>query len=108
MMDRLERLKTLAQERPNDAFTIFALAKEYEKNGDTENSLKHYYQITEQNPDYVGTYYHLGKLLEQDNQENEALSVYETGISAAQKMNDLHALAELKNAYQNLQIEMDL
>lgn len=108
MIDRLERLKALAQERPNDAFTVFALAKEYEKIGDTENSLKYYYQITVQNPDYVGTYYHLGKLLELDNQENDALSVYQKGIEIAQKANDLHALAELKNAYQNLQIEMDL
>ena len=108
MNKRLEQLKALASERPNDAFTLFALAKEYEKKGDLENALLNYRNITTNQQDYVGTYYHLGKLLEQDNQEDEALEVYKKGILIAQKIQDLHALAELKNALQNLEIEMDL
>lgn len=108
MINRLDRLKALAEERPNDSFTLFALAKELEKVGEIEASLKKYYQIIEVDSKYIGTYYHLGKLLEQDNQENEALIVYEKGIQVAQDIKDLHALAELKNAYLNLQLEMDL
>lgn len=108
MINRLERLKALAEERPNDSFTLFALAKELEKAGETQESLKKYRQIIDKDSKYIGTYYHLGKLLEQDNQPEEALSIYQMGIQMAQQIQDHHALAELKNAHFNLQLEMDL
>lgn len=108
MINRLDRLKALAEERPNDSFTIFALAKELEKAGEIDESLKKYRQIIANDSNYIGTYYHLGKLLEQENQHKEALSVYEKGTQIAQQLKDQHAMAELKNAYLNLQLEMDL
>jgi tetratricopeptide (TPR) repeat protein len=108
MNKRLEQLKALASERPNDAFTLFALAKEYQKSENFKQSLLYYREIVKIQPDYVGTYYHLGKLLEQENQEKEALEIYRKGIEIAQKIQDLHALSELKNAHLNLEIEMDL
>ncbi|HUH72933.1 MAG TPA: hypothetical protein VLZ75_00875 [Chitinophagales bacterium] len=108
MNKRLEQLKAIASERPNDAFTLFALAKEYQKSDDFKQSLLYYRKIIEIQPDYVGVYYHLGKLLELEHQEHEALKIYEQGIQIAQKIQDLHSLAELKNAHLNLEIEMDL
>lgn len=108
MSKRLEQLKVHASERPNDAFTLFALAKEYQKTEDYKQSLLYYREIVKIQPDYVGTYYHLGKLLEQEEQEEEALEIYKKGMEIAQKIQDLHALAELKNAHLNLEIEMDL
>jgi len=106
MINRLERLEALAKERPDDAFTLFALAKEYEKSGDLLKSLTVYSDLTRKQPDYVGTYFHLGKLLEDLDQEENALNAYETGISVAKKIGDHHALAELSNAAQNLRLEM--
>lgn len=108
MNKRLELLKALASERPNDAFTLFALAKEYQKSEDFKHSLLYYREIIKIQPDYLGVYYHLGKLLEQEGEEEEALEIYKKGIFIAQKNQDLHALAELKNAQLNLEIEMDL
>lgn len=108
MNNKLERLKNLVNERPDDSFTIFALAKEYEKIGDYELALKYYYKIYNNEPSYIGVYYHLAKLLEAENQEVEALKIYQNGIKQAQLVRDNHALAELNSAYQNLQIELDL
>lgn len=96
----------MAAERPEDAFTLFALAKELEKSGDLAGSEWVYSQIAEKQPDYTGTYYHWGKLLEALEMEEKALSVYETGMEVAKRNGDQHALAELSNAAQNLRMEM--
>lgn len=106
MNSKLAKLKKLAQERPDDAFTFFALAKEYEKINDLKKSIEIYYGIMKKDPNYIGLYYHLGKALEHDNQESEALTIYQKGMAVAQKQNDLHALSELKNAFQNLELEL--
>ncbi|MCO5232804.1 MAG: hypothetical protein LC105_01095 [Chitinophagales bacterium] len=108
MFNKLEKLKVLLQERKEDVFTIFALAKELEKIGDIQSAQQYFYQIIDLNPDYIGVYYHLGKLLEYDSQENKALEIYKMGIDIAKKNNDFHALSELQNAFQNLQLEMDI
>lgn len=107
MFNKLEKLKVLLQERKDDVFTIFALAKELEKVGEIHDALQYYFQIIDINPNYVGMYYHLGKLLEYDNQEKKALEIYEMGIDVAKKNSELHALSELKNAFLNLQLEME-
>ena len=37
---RIERLKSLIVDNPNDTFALFALAKEYEKVGELENAVQ--------------------------------------------------------------------
>lgn len=108
MNNKLDRLLRLNEERPRDAFTLFAIAKEYEKIDDIENSLSYYRQIIDADPDYIGVYFHLGKLLEQDQQDIAALDVYRKGIQVGENLKDFHAIAELKNAFLNLELEMGL
>lgn len=106
MNNRLERLLFLASERPDDAFTLFALAKEYYKTGDWQKSRSVFEDLLKKDPSYVGAYYHLGQLLEELEMEAEALNAYETGIFVAKEAGDHHALAELSNAAQNLRLQM--
>jgi tetratricopeptide (TPR) repeat protein len=96
----------MAEQRPGDAFTLFALAKEYEKLGHLRESLETYLQLVASNPGYVGAYYHLGKLQEELEMQESALLTYDKGIIEAEKAGDHHALAELRNAAQNLRMEM--
>ncbi|MEX0747959.1 MAG: tetratricopeptide repeat protein, partial [Rhodothermales bacterium] len=49
-------------------------------------------------PDYVGTYYHLGKLHEQEGRKEEAKETYRQGIATAQRLRDAHAESELREA----------
>lgn len=102
----MEQLRLMAKQRPDDAFTLFALAKEYEKLGELNSSLEIYMQLVEVNPGYVGAYYHLGKLQEELEMPECALLTYENGISQAEKVGDHHALAELRNSAQNLRMEL--
>lgn len=106
MNNRLERLKVLAEERPKDAFTLFALAKEYERMGDLQKSRSVFENLVENIPDYVGVYFHLGQLLEEMEKETDALNAYEQGILVAKQAGDNHALAELSNAAQNLKLQL--
>jgi tetratricopeptide (TPR) repeat protein len=106
MINRLERLKVLAKERPEDAFTLFALAKEYERCNEWQESRALYEKIVAQSPEYIGAYYHLGQLLEDMELDENALKAYEKGILVAKHLGDQHALAELSNAAQNLRLSM--
>ncbi len=58
--------------------------------------------ILEREPSYVGTYYHLAKLLERNGDEQAAIKVYEKGMEEAKKAGDNHALGELRGAYEEL------
>jgi tetratricopeptide (TPR) repeat protein len=95
MTKRLEQLKTMFEQNAKDAFIIFALAKEYEKSGDKELALFYYEKLVSDAPDYVGTYYHFGKLYETMNLPEKALEIYEKGIEIAKSQKDNHALSEL-------------
>ena len=98
MTDRLSALLEFLKEDPNDEFTRFALAQEYAKRGDLGEALRYYEELVKTSPDYVGTYYHLGKLLEDLERTDEAKEAYRNGIRVAEEQRDLHARAELNDA----------
>ena len=58
--------------------------------------------ILTQSPDYVGSYYHLAKLLERNGNTREAVYWYEQGMQTARQLNDVHAYNELQSAYEDL------
>lgn len=95
---RIELLKNFLSESPNDPFLKYALAKEYEKGDDEKLAIAMLEALTEEHPDYVGTYYHLGKIYERNGDLDTAISVYENGMLAAKKAGDKHALGELASA----------
>lgn len=99
MSDRLAQLVAFLSENPNDPFLKYALATEYLKRNRTDEALQYYEELRRQHADYVGTYYHLGKLYEALGRNNEAITVYEQGMHAARTKRDMHALAELQAAY---------
>lgn len=105
-MSKLETLLQFLSETPDDPFIHFALAKEYEKLADHDQALARYHLLVDQHPSYVGTYYHLGKLLEQMNQADQALGCYRDGIQVATAAGDQHSRAELEAALDELQTHL--
>jgi len=97
-MSRIEQLQTFLKESPNDSFITFAIAKEYEKLDELEKAESHYRNIEKNEPEYVGLYYHLGKLLFNANRLQEAWDIYSTGMKIAKSQGDQHALNELAGA----------
>ena len=101
-MDRIIKLKEFLRKTPADSFLQHALALEYVKLGDDETARIQFQQLLVQNPGYIGSYYHLGKLYERIGLNEEAIKTYETGMAEAQKAGDLHALGELRAAFEDL------
>jgi len=96
--NRLEQLNNFLKDSPGDAFIRFAIAKEYEGLGNLEKALTCYEELAGDTPDYVGTYYHLGKAYEIQEQPERAMETYRAGILVAKKQGDRHAANELQGA----------
>ncbi|GIV57514.1 MAG: hypothetical protein KatS3mg042_0427 [Rhodothermaceae bacterium] len=105
--DRIQTLLRFLEEDPHDAFTRFALASEYRKRGDTDRALTFFEALVRDDPDYVGTYYHLGKLYQELGRLPDALATYRRGIEVARDQRDLHALSELQAALLEAEMEAD-
>ena len=105
-MNRIEQLKQFLKESPKEPFLLFALALEYQKIDDSAQSLKYFRQLSNEHPEYVGTYYHLGKLLETKEKFEEALVTYQTGMKIAMAQKDYHSHNELQSAYNQLSDEL--
>ena len=101
-MDRIERIKEFLLQQPNDNFLQHALALEYIKLGDDGEAKKLFEQVLARDPSYIGSYYHLAKLHERNQQVDEAISVYEKGMQEAMKAGENHAYGELRSAYEEL------
>ena len=96
--DRLAALLDFHRDDPDDPFVRYALAQEYLGRGDTSAALSTFEALVTDQPDYVGTYYHLGKLYETLGRTEDAVETYQTGIQIAGAASDLHARAELQGA----------
>lgn len=96
---RLNKLLDFFEKEPQDPFLKYALATEYLSLNDTKNALSYFENLIEQHADYVGTYYHLGKLYETLNRKEEAIKTYQNGMMVARKANDMHAFSELQTVY---------
>jgi Tfp pilus assembly protein PilF len=102
MTDRMEKIKELLCQMPGDNFLKHALALEYIKMGNDADARNLFEEILAQDIDYVGSYYHLAKLLEKNNETDLAISWYKKGMEAAKRAGNAHAYLELQTAYQEL------
>jgi tetratricopeptide (TPR) repeat protein len=98
-VNRLQKLLDFLQNEPNDPFLKYALATEYVNLSDHAKALFYYEDLINNHPDYVGTYYHLGKLYEALDRNDEAVKTYQKGMLTARKARDMHAFSELQTVY---------
>ena len=98
---RLEKLLEFLKNEPNDEFLKYALATEYLRLNDTGNALLYYEDLVTNHADYVGTYYHLGKLLERKKEKKEAEETYREGLRRTFGK-EQHTYAELQQALNDL------
>lgn len=101
-MSRIDQITALLQENPADSFLQHALGLEYVKAGNEQDAKSVFEKLLSDNPDYVGSYYHLAKVFERLGQEEEAIKVYERGMDIAKNLDEQHAYSELRSAYEYL------
>ena len=90
-MEKIEKLKSFLVNSPGDSFLKHALALEYIKLGDEDEAKKLFLEILGRDPSYIGSYYHLARLLERVGESENAKTWYERGMIAAKQAGDNHA-----------------
>ena len=101
-MNRIEKILEFLKDSPKDNFLRHSLALEYIKKGEDLKAQILFEEILFDSPDYVGSYYHLAKLLEKMEKTELAIAWYEKGMAAAKKANEQHLYNELQSAYEDL------
>lgn len=102
MSDRIEKIKVFLKDSPKDCFLNHALALEYVKIGNEDAAREYFTANLANDPSYVATYYHLGKLFERIGDQKQAIDTYEEGMKRAKAANDMHSYSELQAAYEDL------
>lgn len=105
-VNNIRHLAALIKKNPADSFPKFALALELLKQDEVSKARILFESILEQDPGYLGVYYHLGKLYEQTGSTGKAVAMYEKGIGISEQQNDRRTLSELREALINLQSDM--
>jgi Tfp pilus assembly protein PilF len=101
-MERIEKLKEFLANKPADSFVQHALALEYIKIGNNPAARDLFEDILKREPNYIGSYYHLAKLLESTGEKDLAIQWYEKGMAVAKAAGDSHAYNELQAAHEDL------
>lgn len=101
---RLDLLLSILKETPSDSFVIFAIAKEYESMDDQKEAIKYYEKLYQLDPNYVGLYFHWGKIREEMDEAAKAIDIYTLGIEVAVLQKDGHTERELRAAKYNCEL----
>jgi len=101
-MDRIALLTQVLEQNPTDTFARYGLAMAYISNGDTAAALTEFTTLIGHNPDYVPAYQMSAQTLAKLGRGEEALERLHNGISAANRTDNQHALAEMEALREDL------
>jgi thioredoxin-like negative regulator of GroEL len=99
---RRELLEEFVAKKPDDAFSRYGLAMECMNSGDTTAANDQFRALLERNADYVPAYLMYAQMLSRESRAEEARNVLSTGIAAAQRKGDHHAISEMETLLSEL------
>jgi tetratricopeptide (TPR) repeat protein len=99
---RLQMLAQFLEQNPGDAFARYGLAMEYSKAGQTEQALAEFQKLLELHPDYTNGYFMAAQTLERNGRTAEAKKMLESGVEAARRTGNKHALSEMSGMLEEL------
>ncbi len=100
--NRLLKLLELQAQNPEDLFNTYAVAMEYLSLQENVKAKLLFETVIQIDKNYVPAYYQLGLLLIKQNNEVDALYVFEKGHEQAKIKNDARAIREFKAAIDEL------
>jgi predicted Zn-dependent protease len=93
---RRQVLEEFLQKSPGDAFSRYGLAMECISTGDAAAAILNFDALLKQHADYVPAYLMYGQLLVRASRPEEAKQILTTGIAAAGRKGDQHAVSEME------------
>lgn len=104
---RLNQLFTFLERSPKDSFTLYSIGLEYLNGENIDKALEYFQRVHSFDPDYLGTYYQLGKCLRLNGEDDRAMEIYRQGMEKAREQQKQHTFSELQNALMNTEIGED-
>lgn len=96
--NRLELLKQMVSQDPNNSFARYGLAMELANSGELQQGVAEFRNLLERDENYAAAYFHFGQALEKLGDVDEARAVYEKGIEVTTRKGDAHTRAEIEGA----------
>jgi tetratricopeptide (TPR) repeat protein len=94
-MTRREKVEAMLADDPGDTFLRYSLAMELDKEGNHDESLARFAELTRDNRPYVPAFFMAGQQLVRLGRIDEARAILREGIAAARVQDDLHAAGEM-------------
>ena len=102
-MERIEQLKEMIIEDPNDPFLHYALGLELAKKKYYQEAMSSFQQTIMLDENYVAAYYQLGILYIEIDIVDVARTYIEKGIEKSQEKKDFKAKAELEELLEGIE-----
>jgi len=97
-LERLNELRQLEKEEPNDPFVLYAIGLELYKSDSFEAAEKQLLKIASVHTDYCPVFFKLGQWYAEDDREEDALIYFNKALLIAEKEKDKKAVNEIKEA----------
>lgn len=91
-------IEAMLQTHPEDPFLHYALALEWQKEGEMQKAIDRLQELKSLKPDYLALYYQLGKMYETIGNNELAVDSLIDGKRLAKKMGDIKAAGEISEA----------
>ncbi len=91
--NRLDILKQMVEQDPNNSFARYGLAMEYAKSQEYTAAITEFRGLLEQDANYAAAYFHGGQALEKMGEVAQAREFYEKGIAVTTNKGDTHTRA---------------
>jgi tetratricopeptide (TPR) repeat protein len=96
--NRVEILKSMLEQKPEDGFARYGLAMEYVRSGELDTAVEEFSRLLNYNPGYAAGYFHGGQTMEKLGRIEEARELYRKGIEVTTASGDEHTRSELIGA----------
>jgi tetratricopeptide (TPR) repeat protein len=104
---RLDKLRELLENQPDDSFMQYAVGFEYESSGDFGQALEWYEKILAQHKEYLPVYYQCGLLYAQLGRFEKAVALLREGIILAKAQGEDKMQRELMAALEQVEDDME-
>ena len=102
--ERMEQLRAILTEQPQNTFARYALAMELMSAGDTDAALAEFLAVLKVDANYVNAYLMGAQALQQAGRTAEALEWLREGIPCAKGAGNRHAESEMQSLLDELEI----
>lgn len=102
-VNRLEQIKAMLGDDPNDPELRYMLAMEHVSAGDDSGAVGCFEELIRLAPNYAPAYHQAGRALQRLDRRADARQLLERGIGIAQAQGNAHAAGEMMELLQSLE-----